>query len=392
MIKNESPFSWEVFRKAISGELSDNEAAEFSQWLSDNPANRKYYNRAKAFYLQNSPDLKIQESDFIPAYKEFVKYTRRNVKNRFFSRLQVAAAIAIIVTSTLVVVFQLRKPQSFVAEAEIFEITPGRSVALLTINNGKSVRLEEQDTLITMGSESEAYLSIGSGRIAYEAEASKFAEPVLNRIEIPHGGEYRVTLPDGSELFVNSETVVEYYVPFRDNSREMKVSGEVYLEVARDTARPFIVTTNDYSVRVLGTKFNVSAYPNDDFVATTLVSGSVSIEGLKSQAGKRLVLEPSQQLFLDKSSHQTDILSVDPDIYTAWTEGFFVFEEETLYSIFRKLERWYDIKVFFFSEEAEHELFSGKLPRFENLQDILSIINKVSAAKLELNGSTVVIE
>jgi ferric-dicitrate binding protein FerR (iron transport regulator) len=243
-----------------------------------------------------------------------------------------------------------------------------------------------------MGSESEAYLSIGSGRIAYEAEASKFEEPVLNRIEIPHGGEYMVTLPDGSELFVNSETVVEYYVPFRDNSRELKICGEVYLEVARDTARPFIVTTNDYSVRVLGTKFNVSAYPNDDFVATTLVSGSVSIEGLKSQAGKRLVLEPSQQLFLDKSSHQTDILSVDPDIYTAWTEGFFVFEEETLYSIFRKLERWYDIKVFFFSEEAEHELFSGKLPRFENLQDILSIINKVSAAKLELNGSTVVIE
>lgn len=395
MISKEQPFSWELFRKAAAGELSGDEAVELNQWLSENSRNRKYFDRARGFYSKNDPDINLQDEDYLPAYRDFVKYTRRKDRKRLLSRLQVAAAIVILVTSTMVVLIQLRKiPGSDLAQVENIDITPGRSIALLTINNGKSFRLEHQDTIITVGNESkEEYLSIGSGRIEYRSDInSQAATPVLNRIEIPHGGEYRVTLPDGSELFVNSETVVEYYVPFRDGKRELRVSGEVYLEVAKDSSLPFIVSTDDYSVRVLGTKFNVCAYPDDGFAATTLVSGSVEILGIKNHEGSNFLLEPSQQLFLDKSSYSPEILSVEPEIYTAWTKGFFVFEEETLYSIFRKLERWYDIKVFFFSEEAEHELFSGKLPRFENLQDILSIINKVSTAKLELNGSTVVIE
>ncbi|MEE4117118.1 MAG: FecR domain-containing protein [Marinilabiliaceae bacterium] len=383
--------SWVVFRKAVYGKLSGTDLNEFEQWLNKEPENRKYFDNARQYHLETEISIIDDNKIAVNGWDEFLNRQKIRRRKTYLGILQKIAAFAVVAVFILFAGSQVRKYKEITLGYHEASVEPGRSVAMLSFDNGKSILLENTDTVF--GLEEALYkVSVKAGRINYQSVESTFpVKPVLNRVTIPRGGEHRVTLPDGSLMYVNSETVVEYYVPFEDGQREISVSGEVCLEVKKDSLHPFRVKTDDYTVQVLGTTLNVSAYPDDDYTITTLVSGSLEITDAAENNSKRIVLDPDQQLVFDKTTEQTEIRTVDADTYTAWTRGFFIFEDETLYSIFNKLERWYDIKVFFFSEEAENEYFTGKLPRFDNLGEILEIINQVSLSELELKGTTVTI-
>jgi len=200
-----------------------------------------------------------------------------------------------------------------------------------------------------------------------------------------------ITLADGSNIWLNAESTLEYPIPFSSEQREVTLSGEAYLEVVYENDRPFIVKTQNMNISVLGTSFNICVYPDEIEIKTTLVEGKICVEDIKGLS-ESFILEPSQQLTFNKISHESHVKMVDTEIYTAWVHGYFIFEEESLENIFQRLGRWYDIQVFFLDDNLKRELLSGKLPRFEDFHVILNMLEKVSDAKFELNGNTIIVK
>lgn len=393
MSKKSESISWKFFKRAISGDLSDSEALVFKDWLESDAANELYFTRAKKYFnKKDMEDEASRKTQTDQAWHHFRKYVRdRKVKKMYYG-LSTAAVLAILVSTMFLLIQNFRDKQEASTQFSQSEtIPPGSAQAVLTIDNADTFFLEKADTTISYDNAG-SRIDVKSGTIDYKYGVDLKEKSVINRLVIPHGGEFKVRLPDGSLLYVNSETTVEYSIPFERSKREIYVSGEVYIDVAKDSVRPFIVKTDDFSVQALGTAFNVSSYPEDDLAATTLLSGLVEVRCIREHAADIFLLEPDQQLVFNRLDCNPSICQVDASSIVAWTTGYFVFKDETLESIFRKLERWYEFETFFFSEEAESELFTGKLPRFDNLQEILKIVDRVSNSKIELNGKTVVIE
>ncbi len=381
-----TPIEWSLFRKALTGKLKPEEQAVFTDWLEANPKNEIYFRKAQAYFQEFEKTEEVFESDYHAAWDSFKAYTEKKNRTIRFSWLRIAAAVAGISIASYFLFKQPIQQNSYTIIGQEVSIEPGKPLAKLTLDNGPEIYLDQQDTLLTLQG-LKGSITINSGELAYtKGNENKKYIRVKNKIEIPHGGEYVITLGDGTKVWLNSESILEYFVPFDPAKREITLSGEAYLEVAKDTTRPFIVNTKEMNIRVLGTHFNVSTYKDESPVKTTLVEGSVQI--IPSHGSfSSLVLKPGEQASLDENGLRVE--KVNTDLYTSWIQGYFVFENEPLSVIFQKLSRWYDIQVMFTGHDAEKELFSGKLPRFENFQVILDMICKVSKAEVEMEGKIV---
>ncbi len=210
-------------------------------------------------------------------------------------------------------------------------------------------------------------------------------------MRVKRGQEYQLILADGTKVWINSMSSIKFPVQFTSRSREVTITGEVYFEVEPDAKRPFIVHTPVHDVQVLGTTFNISCYQDDVTAQTTLVEGSVKVSKTIGSL-EELKMKPNQQYIFDKTALKSELRNVDASIYTAWTSGYFQFEEETLEEVFKKLTRWYNIDVFFVDNQQRFEYFTGRLPRFEKVDVILKMIEKVSNVKFEVDEHSIIIK
>ena len=198
----------------------------------------------------------------------------------------------------------------------------------------------------------------------------KEKEMEFNQLIIPKGKRTQLTLSDGTRLWVNSGTRVVYPSYFNKNRREIYVEGEIYLDVFHDEKTPFIVKTKDFQVQVLGTVFNVSAYPSEGMSSVVLVEGSVNI---KNQSKKQVKLAPGQ--LVDIHAGQLDApKNVDIEPYVCWVKNMLMYTNEPLDRVFKKLNLYYG-KEFILDPEVEQMLVSGKLDLKEKLEDVLHTIS-----------------
>lgn len=251
---------------------------------------------------------------------------------------------------------------------------------VLTLSNGNSQILDGQTLPIieTDGSR----IQSDSCRLDYtEVVTKEIEKPVYNQLAVARGFEYMLTLQDGTKVWLNAESKLEYPVKFLGPVRQVKLSGEAYFEVTRDTTRPFSVEVNgQFEVNVLGTSFNIKAYPGDDQAETTLVQGKVAIGSI--------ILQPSEQAVFYKD-REMEVRKVNVGNYTAWHEGWFYFENERLEQALEQLGRWYDIHFVFGDDEVRHLRLTGKLRRFENLTVLLEMLSSTSGCQFEVKGRTV---
>jgi ferric-dicitrate binding protein FerR (iron transport regulator) len=187
---------------------------------------------------------------------------------------------------------------------------------------------------------------------------------------------------------VNAESSIRYPVTFASNERVVHVDGEAFFDVVKDDSKPFVVKTNDYSVRVLGTKFNVKCYTDEDFVATTLVSGSVSIP---TSLGEEKVISPGEQLRLNRNDRTVTVSKVDTEIYTSWINNTITLRETPLHEIVSQLRRRYDVQFVFEDSSLRDETFTGVVPLNESLNTILSMFSKVSSVDFRVEDGVVFI-
>ena len=176
--------------------------------------------------------------------------------------------------------------------------------------------------------------------VSYQGDSS-VVEERYNTLRVPRGGEYSITLSDGTIVYLNAESELRYPVKFVGEDRQVYLSGEAYFDVVHDKTHPFVVDVKNSTVRVLGTSFDVRAYADEDEVLTTLVQGSV-----RFSAGKEsVILGPGEQAVLDKSG-RVETREVDTYLYTAWKDGVFAFKRQRLEEVMKVVARWYDVNVF----------------------------------------------
>lgn len=272
-------------------------------------------------------------------------------------------------------------------EVQYSKVEPGTAKAILTTADGKQYNLFKRDSSqsLDVGGGLEA-INYGS-TIKYVENAEK-KNAVPNVIEVPKGGEYELILPDGTHVWINADSKLSFPSVFDSLKREVLLSGEAYFAVKKDKARPFIVKTDNVEIEVLGTEFNVRAYPDLNEIATTLCEGSVSMtDGIHG-----LILKPSYQAIYSKTDHSMISRKVDTRLYTGWKDGLFIFENETLEDIMTTLSRWYNINVFFINERIKTFHFTGDLKRYGDFKQTLEMIEKTTSIHFVINGNNILVE
>lgn len=266
------------------------------------------------------------------------------------------------------------------------DVMAGGNRATLMLADGSTVELSKDQSGIVVGGDSINYAD-GSAvldtrhKTQDTRQDGRMQESLKTNyyvLSTPKGGQYKVVLPDGSEVWLNAASKLRYPSGFTGGERNVELEGEAYFRVSHDADRPFTVRSGGQSVTVLGTEFNINAYGNEPAVTTTLVSGSVAIKGPSQDARK---LSPNQQAIF--TAGQLAIREVDVEEYTAWKNGYFKFDGTELHTVLRQLERWYDIEVDY-AGLPDRKLYA-KIKRDEKLSNVLYMIEKTARLKFSID-------
>ena len=223
------------------------------------------------------------------------------------------------------------------------------------------------------------------GELTYEQKAGDMQqeEMLFNTITIPRSGEYKLVLSDGTKVWLNSDSKLEFPNTFVGDERRVKLAGEAYFEVAKNKAKPFRVEVDRVEVVVLGTSFNIHAY--DEAVKTTLVEGAVKL----NVAGKAYSLSPGFEANVD----QGGVKIVKSDVYEqiAWKDGRFVFREKRLEEVMSILSRWYDFEIFYQNAAVKDLHFTGNIPRHATINEVLKFLERTHLVHFSVVGRTVIV-
>lgn len=269
------------------------------------------------------------------------------------------------------------------------DIQPGKNSAVLTLSNGTQILLDSADngTLAQQGNMKVLKIN---GRISYTtSNANQNEKPVYNTVATTRGNEYQLILADGTKAWLNAASSIHFPADFTGNERRVEITGEVYFEVAHDRSKPFRVEFSNAAgkkgeVEVLGTHFDVNAYPDENAIKTTLLQGSVKIR----QSDKIQMLSPGQEAIIT-SDAITLKKDVDVDQVTAWKDGYFLFNNTDIQTIMRQVTRWYDVDVNF-KGKIPADGFTGKISRNVPLSKFLRIL-ELNDLKVRTEGRTVTV-
>lgn len=295
-----------------------------------------------------------------------------------YTWLKIAASILVILTAGVLL---WRSQQQPVSKKSVYataltskKILPGGNVAYLTMANGTVIKLNSQKNGKLATQTGVQINKIKDGVLTYNGKSAADKNPVYNMINIPRGGQYQLVLADGTKVWLNSASSLKYPIAFYGKERKVELSGEAYFEVAKNPHKPFTVSVNGVSVQVLGTHFNIMAYDDEKEITTTLLEGSVKL----LHHGQQALLKPGQQGTLHDQQTAFNIKNVDVEDAVAWKNGFFVFNDEDIQTIMKRISRWYDVDVVF-PEKFRRKNFGGTVSRFNDVSEVLH--------SLELTGS-----
>jgi ferric-dicitrate binding protein FerR (iron transport regulator) len=256
--------------------------------------------------------------------------------------------------------------------------------AKLIRSNGENIVLDKKNSIIEYNDQGE--VKINDNVLEPVNQQSK-GIPEMNQLVISYGKTSELLLPDGTKVYLNAGSRLVYPEFFVDKTREVFLVGEGYFEVSHDAQHPFVVQTTDVKIKVLGTKFNVSAYPSDNTIEAVLTEGKVSmypVNGGFFSGSKEL--KPSQLASFDKSTREIHLKTVETDNYTLWKDGLFKFESTDLNRITKRLERFYNIH-FLYADPLDGLIsISGKLRLNEDKDEIINRLAVVASVKISKKG------
>jgi ferric-dicitrate binding protein FerR (iron transport regulator) len=248
---------------------------------------------------------------------------------------------------------------------------PGDNKAILTLADGSIIILDDAKNGQVAKQGGAQIAKLTNGQLVYKPLIDRPDKVVFNTLTTPRGGQFKLSLPDGSEVWLNAISSIRYPTAFIGNERKVEITGEAYFEIAHDATKPFKVIVNGTEVKVLGTHFNINAYNDEATVKTTLLEGSISL----SRAGTIITLKPGQQAQVGNSRDIKVIDNVDIDQQVAWKNGYFSFYKADLQTVMRQIGRWYDLEIQYEGKIPERQ-FGGKIDRNSNAVEVLKILEE----------------
>lgn len=258
----------------------------------------------------------------------------------------------------------------------------------LTLADGSVISLDSLDKGVVDVASGSEIIKLEAGKLVYAhpepgGGATVHGKQPMNTIHIPNGKQFQLTLPDGTDVWINTATTLTYPVNFAKGKRHVELNGEAYFEVAKDEARPFEVIANGTSIVVTGTRFNVSAYASDKGVTTTLVEGGVTVRG----GGKEAHLLPGDQAIVGKSG-TIEKRRGGIEQALAWKNGYFIFDDMDIQAVMRSVARWYDVRVTI-DRGVSAKRFGGSFPITAGVDELLADLETVGNLKFEREGKEV---
>ncbi|MCG8581665.1 MAG: FecR domain-containing protein [Bacteroidales bacterium] len=378
-----------LIAKQITGNLTLAEERELNKWLESESHLELYH----SLHDKKKLEMRLQAYQAIDTAKAKEKYLKRVAPVRSLKlQLLRIAAIALLVLSVGSVIYILRQSQAdHTSGQQLAVVEPGQSKATLTLEDGQVVELDNNESLTVK--QKGAIINNEAGKINYEVTNENVLSLKYNTLQVPRGGEYQVTLPDGTRVWVNSETQLKYPVKFAGDTRTIELSGEAYFEVAHNAKQPFIVKTKSHNIEVLGTTFNIRAYDDDIVQHTTLVEGSVQASYFNTKGTKNTqILKPEQQIQFNQDDKQAKLTTVDTYIYTAWKQGRFVFRDQSIESILNGMSRWYDIEIEFENQSVADKTFSLDIKRDAPFEKIITVLELTRSVEISTVGNRIIVK
>lgn len=366
-------------------------------WVASGPANLKEMQRAAQTLraIFSATPLRVEEGSDARTWARIDHTLAARGRLVMFSGkriLRVAAASVILVIGLGIGYLFMEDGATGDAAVQVVhsdDMAPGSDKAILTLADGSSVALDSSNTDMLTGQGDGVVLRLSEGRVVYEpaGNGSGAGEVQYNTITTPRGGRYQVVLSDHTIVWLNAGSSLRYPTTFAGTERMVELTGEAYFEVAADQSRVFHVHANNTHIRVLGTRFNVNAYTDEENVKTTLLEGAVEVAGRQS----KVRLLPGEQAVTGsgKSDH-VDVFKTDPESAIAWKNGYFQFESFTIQEIMRQISRWYDVEVVYEGSPPEGH-YVGKPSRNMNLSEIVKVI-RYSGIHITLNNKTLTVK
>ena len=374
--------SW--IAKSMAGELSDEELQLLDEWRMTSARNHQLYDRIVSRERREAKRRHFTAFDKVSGWQGYSKKLKETEKkvNRWRVFLRYAAILLIPLSATVYGV--LRSGEETVSLADLNAITPGGTRAELVLPSGEVVDLVAKSGVISRGENT--VINNEGKTLSYKSIGNQAPMDSLryNEVIVPKGGEYQLVLSDGTLVYLNSMTKIRFPERFSEKCREVEVCGEAFFEVAENKRVPFVVKTDAYEITVLGTKFNVTAYADEQVATTTLVEGAVSISG--KCIGEAKALRPNEQFVLDRVSGSVEIKNVDVNYYTAWKDGMFRFRDVRLEEIMHVVERWYDMTVVYEDESVRDLHFGFNMSRLETIEPLLNIFELNGKIKITKEG------
>ena len=296
-----------------------------------------------------------------------------------------AAAAVLAIGITVIIGLQLQ-PQLFSGSAaQESPILPGGNKALLTLEDGTEVALDEID-IAQLRKSHGAIHELSDGRLAYSSADVGRNAAYYHTISTPRGGQFRVTLADGTDVWLNASSSIRFPLTFSSDERLVEVTGEVFFDVKRQTDRPFVVQNEQQAIHVLGTSFVVTSYPDEHILQTALLEGKLRVHiGTADYS-----LAPGERTVYDKRQKLVRKEAFDPEEVIAWKSGYFLFDAEPVENVMRKIARWYDIDIAYEGDMRDKQ-FSGSISKYDNIQDILDMLALTGTVSFRINGRRVTV-
>lgn len=360
--------------------LSAEEQSLFDGWMTE-PGNRRYYDE----FLRVRSALKaVRSEEQVNSSRAWGKVSGAVSRRRLIRYAVRYAAVILLFLSVGGAFWGLRQTKSTSLPLAQEVVVPGKKQAVLTLSSGEKINLSDNLSTSIRKEQGVEILTSNENVLVYN-KSGEVGMAVYNAISVPRGGEYVLTLADGTMVWLNSDSQIRYPISFEGTTREVFLQGEAYFDVAKNAGKPFIVHTEKFDVRVTGTQFNVHIY-SDEIESTTLVEGSVQLE----QGNNVNKLLPGEQAQL--IGEQMVVKKVNVEDQIAWRNGAFCFKEQKLESIMNELSRWYDVEVFYQNAVVRDYHFSAWFSRNSSIEEVISILEKTQKIKMRLKGKVLTIE
>ncbi|MDR0765438.1 MAG: FecR domain-containing protein [Odoribacteraceae bacterium] len=359
--------------KSMQGKLTPGEERQLKEWREASRENREMHDR---IVRGNEVGARYSLWNSLDEQRALDNVLHRVRRKRTWRLLPHAAAI---LAAACVALWMIdgQEPATDARPAGTREVE-------LVLGNGERIGLAGNKTDRWQLDNAELLLqdSVLSYRATGEAAAGD------NTLVIPRGATFIVSLSDGTRVHLNASSSITYPVTFAATERRVILTGQAYFEVQPESNRPFVVETAYHAVSVLGTAFDVRAYPDEERMETTLCSGSVAVS---FPGGDRYTLRPGEQLLFRAREAKVEIKEVNTSIATAWMDDNFYFYNNTLEEIFTELQRWFPVEVVFVNDSKRDRTFSGKFSRFKDMETILNVMRK-AGVEIEQEGEIIRIE